>query len=363
MSDEFAAAVQSEEYKAWKDDKPAQEPVVEAKPEPAAPVVETRARNADGTFAPATEKPAERVEPLPFDGFDKLDPSVQAQFRRLTGERDDFKVRYTRQLGHTRQLARTASPANRPAGNELANARRDASALAPGAQRDAIQSQLDKWEAHKAAYPDEANAIDQRIAAFRDDLASGINPLAQEVQHLRSVVEELQGGYQSVQQERAERYKQESFETFGKLAGDNWRQIAGLEDENGKQIPTQIPGPNGQMVRNPDYKWHPEFVAWVDGHDPDIAQHYWQTLYNPSPRVSAQVVAEFNRERFGLEDAGTQDGKATADPVAARRAESLRDIQPGGARARTSAPATWAPTGDAYADAVRSEDYKKWREA
>lgn len=345
-NDPYVAAVTGEEYKAWKGEVVPETPVAEpSAPEPVQ--VDSRARNADGTFAPVEKTEVPAVKQL-FEGYEKLDPTVQREFNRLLGERDDFKTRYNRQLGHTRQLARQTGP-QKPASSEMVQARNDTSGMAPGTQRDAVQRQLDKWDAHKAQYPEDAAAIDQRVQALRDDIASGINPLAQELQQLRATVEKLNGGYESMETERAERARHEAHESVGQIAGDNWRHIAGFEDSEGRPI---------QGKR----QWHPEFVAWVQGHDPDIAAHYWESLEKPSAKVVGSVIAEFNRERFGLENAGAQDGHATPDPVSTRRAEALRDTNPGGSRARVSSPATYQPTGDAYADAIRS-GYAEWQKA
>lgn len=351
-NDEYSAALESDDYKAWKGEEvPA--PVVPEKEEEAK---SDRPRNPDGTFAKAeeaVEPKAEEAKPdEPFKGFNDLSPEAQAYFNRLKGEADDYKVRYTRQLGHTRQLARQTSASQKaPAGK---TAQQVVSGMPPGEQRQAAQKQLDKWEAHAKAYPDDAAAIEQLLTAFRDELVSGVHPLAQELNALKSELGEfadVRDALRAMQAERAERIAQESQAELTKVAGDNWRQIAGWEDEHGNPIP-------------PDKRdWHPEFRAWVEGHDPDMQEHLWQTLAHSSPKVAGRVFAEFNRERFGL-DAGAQEGQSTpADPVAARRAEALRDTQPGSARAKTSSTPTWTPSGDPYADALMSEAYREWQKA
>jgi hypothetical protein len=83
-----------------------------------APQGDTRLRNPDGTFAPrAGDAPTQEapVKAAPFDGFEKLDPAIQAQYNRLLGERDDFKLRYTRLNGEYRESrGNRTGPAERP---------------------------------------------------------------------------------------------------------------------------------------------------------------------------------------------------------------------------------------------------------
>lgn len=360
MSDEFANALQSDAYKEWKGetvDKPVETPTPDAAPATdAAPVDQAQARGPDGKFV--AKPPEQPQESEPFEGFSKLDASSQAHFRRLLGERDDYRLRYTRQIGEYKRVlkqqngsGRNAQPEYHPSsGNAQAgmqDARQQVSGLPAGQQRDALNRQLDKWDAHSKAYPEDAAAIQQFVEKFAHDMRSGIDPLAQEVQHLRAQFEELSDFTRGMQNERAERHAQEAQSVLDKEAGDNWRQIAGWEDEHGHPIPPE------------KRTWHPEFVAWVEGHDPDMQEYLWQTLNHPSPRVTAKVFAEFNHDRFGLEA-----GQATPTSQATqRRAEALRDIQPNTGSAKPNGTASFTPTGDAYADAVRSEAYAAWLKA
>jgi len=357
-------------YKAWKEaDEPSPSRPAEAvpAPEPAAgeptPTAQEAAgqpRNPDGTFAtkPAdgSQAPAPAPERLPFDGFDKLDPAVQNHFRRLQSEAADFKERYIRTNGQLHRY-RNGNPASLPArqtpapaqarADNLADARAATAAIPQGADRQAAQAQLDKWEQHVKAYPDDAAAIDQRIQAFRDDLARGIDPMQRELQSLRETVQELRSGYAAIESERAERRMHEAFDTIGEIAGDNWRQICGIEDEHGNRIPDD------------KRQWHPEFAAWVNGHDPDEASYLWDTLRHPSPRVVGGVIARFNREVFALDNPSTA-APSTPD-LATRRQEALRDTTPRTGGARTTGNAVWTPSGDPYADAIAGGGYDEWK--
>lgn len=345
-TDAYASALESDDYKAWKGEE-VEAPKADDPPKEEAPKEEAeQPRGEDGKFLPKENGGSPKPAAEPFEGFGSLDPAIQAQFNRVLSERDDYRTRYTRQLGHTRQLARSAHAApSGPVGDQLAAAQRHVSGMAPGAQRQAAQKQLDKWEAHLSQYPDDAAAIEQRLSALRDDLASGITPLVQEVQSLRSIVSELHNGFGAVQQERAERMAQEHQATLDTIA-DNWRQIAGWQDDEGRLVPPE------------QRQWHPEFVAWVDGHDPDVQEHIWATLNHASPRVAGSIFAQFNRDAFAASAPSTP-----ANPTASRRAEALRDTQPNSGRARTTGAATFTPSGDPYVDALHTDAYAAWRQA
>lgn len=366
--DEYVSAVQGDGYKAWKgetEEAKVSNPDLgktEATPAPQEAPQDGRARNPDGTFAPRTEtqQEAPQAPPEPFAGFNSLDPEIQAQFNRLKGERDDLKLRYHRVNG---QLSRTAKQRNAQQGHPAQQtspgttqagqaARAATENMVPGAAKDAATLQIAKWEAHARDYPQEAAAIHELLTAFATQIDQGFSPLQAELNALKAQVQgldELKQGYQSLQQERAERAAEEHQHELDAIAGDNWRQIAGWEDERGNPIP------------HDKRQWHPEFMAWLEGHDPDIQEHYLETLKHGSPKVAGSVIAAFNRDRFSL-DGGEQGGQATTPSVITRRAEAQRDVQPG-SRGGVAAPATWAPSGNDYVDAVRGDGYRKWREA
>lgn len=328
---------------------------------------EARARNPDGTFAPKPEgETAAPVAREPFDGFSKLTPEVQREFNRMLGERDDLKLRYTRLNGEYRRATRQngSGPPSQPAqqprsgapqvGQAATDARQNVGAMRPGQQRDAVQSQIDAWEQHARDYPDDAKAIEQRLGKLANDIANGLHgPLHQELQGLRSQLEEMRSGYDAMQAERAEAISHEHQQTLDQVAGDNWRQIAGWEDEHGNPIPSD------------KWQWHPEFAAWINGHDPDESSEMWERLGHKSPRVVGNLIAAFNRDRFQL-DSGAASGQGQATPAQPhnQRADNLRDVAPGarGTAKPTSTP-TWTPTGNEYVDAVRSPAYSEWLKA
>jgi hypothetical protein len=363
---EYEAALASDDYKLWKGEEAAPEPAAAEPAEPKSEPVQARQPDVGRVRDPetgkfvktdlATDDKADKgapADPEPFEGFSALPPAAQAQFRRLTGERDEFRTRYTRQLGHTRQLAQQVRPGREAPANTAAQARQAASGMAPGAQRQAVQRQIAAWEQHARDFPQDAAAIEQRLAKLGDDVAAGVmGPLQQQFARLQSEIAELRDGYGAIQQERTERISVEHQNELDKIAGDNWRQIAGWEDDQGRPIPRE------------KWDWHPEFKAWIEGHDPDVQDFLWEQLRHPS-KVSGLPIAAFNRDLFAL------DGNASASPtnghptpaasVTSRRADNLRDVAPGASRAAKASPtSTWQPTGDPYADNVRA-GYEEWK--
>lgn len=170
-----------------------------------------------------------------------------------------------------------------------------------------------------------------------------VGPLMQELQNLRQQIGEVRGSYEQIESERAEQRATESQHVLDEVAGDNWRQIAGWEDENGQ--PTQ-----GEP------QWHPEFSAWVNGHDPDVASEMWERLSHKSPRVVGQIIREFNREKFALDNGGAPT--PPADP----RAASLRDVAPSARGNAVAPPSGQSPRGGrSYADLASITDHAEWK--
>ena len=354
---------------------PTTEPDSTASADPRSPT--PRARDESGRFAradnpPASTAPAPSEPAEPFAGYNALSPQAREHFdrmaaeqRRLTGERDDFRLRLYRQQGEYRRLqqdprraqgqpgvqpgpGRTAQPG--PVGSE---ARRQAAALPPGAHRDAVVRQIDKWEAHAKAYPDDAAAIGQYVTAMADDLKAGLDPLLAvlpEVQNLRNEINELRGFADSVREERHAQFVEGAQRTLDEETGGLWRQAAGWEDADGNPVPPE------------KHAWHPEFLAWLGGHDPDIQSHYWECLSSASPRVAAIPYKAFAADVFGVNGPAAPNAPAPT-PGANRRRENLRDVAPG--RARTLAPSQGAGSGDGrpetdYSRAIR-EGHDEWK--
>jgi hypothetical protein len=232
-------------------------------------------------------------------------------------------------------------------GQAADQARQGAQNLSPQ-QRTQVERQIDAWQAHAQQYPDDAKAIEQRLGQLGDELtnrlANGIaGPLMQQIHALEQRLASVQGGYEAIESERAEMRAAESQRTLDEVAGDNWRQIAGWEDENGKPV-----------QGNPE--WHPEFQAWVNGHDPDVASEMWERLSHKSPRVVGQIIREFNREKFAL------DTGSAPTPPPNPRADNLRDVAPntrGTAAVPPPGPSNRGP--GTYQDLAQITDHAEWK--
>ena len=298
---------------------------------------EGRARNPDGTFAPkagdAAPEPAPKA--APFDGFDKLDPNIQREYTRLLGERDDFKLRYTRLNGEYRRVTRQQngsgreaqpgvtprSGANTQVGQAADQVRSGAQNLAPN-QRAQVERQIDAWKTHAQQYPDDAKAIEQRLGLLQDEIrqqvTTGITgPILQNFQQFDGRVSKLEATISAFEEERHSRHMEDVQRKIEEVGGDNFRQVFGMEDADGRPIPEFDDQGNRQ------WDWHPEFVAWIEGHDPDLAADLWrQVAESKSPTVIGNVVGAFNRDKFAMDNGGAPT------PQPNPRADNLRDVAP-----------------------------------
>lgn len=336
-----------EQYAAFvaQTDQPAQEAAPAAEPREPPATGQPRdesgrfAQRADGAPAPA------QAEPEPFDGFGALPPDAQDRIRAMLGtqeqlrrERDSFRNRFSRANNDLLQIRRQSPPANTGHGRQtqpatgtgqqaqpgIAQARADVATMAPGAEREAANRKLDAWEKHAQAYPEDAAAIEQRVAALREDLLAGIAPQLQELGTLRAQVNDLRSVADQFRAEQATAQAREHQSVLDELV-PGWRVVAGWQDANGNE------------TENP--QWHPAMGAWLDGHDPELKAFKLSQLANGSPRVAAAVIREF-MDDFDAVSGETGQTAAPANPAAQRRAEQLRDVAPGGgANGRPSTPA------------------------
>lgn len=332
QEDQFDAAVKAMEGTPPTETK---EAPVEAAPAPS----EDRPRDEQGRFAPRQEgsqaAPQEAKEP--FEGFSALPPEVQDQFRgilsradRAERERNSFRDRFSRanqlaeQLrrqqsasqGSGRQSPQPSQGSGRQAQPGIAQARAEVAAMPAGAERTAANQKLDAWEKHAREYPDDAAAIQQLVGALRDDLIAGIAPRLQELEQLREQLNGFRSLADEFQTERQQRRNQEAQSALDEI-DPRWRWAAGWVDDQGNDVPRE------------ERQWSGAMQAWLSGHDPEVQNFLMQQLGHSSPHVCGEVYRRF----FADLDAVTQ-GQQTqaANPVAARRAENLRDVVPSGGR-------------------------------
>lgn len=330
--DEFAATLEAL--------KPADKP--EAAPQEAPQTRQDEPpRDEAGRFAPREEgAPAQaQEESEPFEGFSSLDPALQERFRgmlsrqeQLLKERNSFRDRFARANGDLTLLRRSQSgapdprrstggaPQARPAQGSahqgqpgIAQARADVAAMPHGAERAEATRQLDAWEKHAQQYPEDAAAISQLVNGLRAEILGTVGPQLEELNTLRSQIGELRTVAEQFQHERQQARNQENQSVMDELA-PGWRVLAGWQDEQGNDVPREA------------RQWHPAMLAWLNGHDPEIRDFKLGQLSHGSPYVAAEVFRSFMADYEAV--AGQQ--QTNADPVAQRRAESLRDVVPTG---------------------------------
>lgn len=345
QEDQFDAAVKAMEGTK----EPAEAaPAPEATPQPSGDVP----RDEQGRFAPRADgqqgasQEAPQAEREPFDGFSSLDPSTQERIRRiydtnerLNRERNSLRDRFSRASQQLEQLSRRQGGAGTSSGQPspgrvgngqlaqpgIAQARAEVAAMPAGAERNAANQKLDAWEKHAREYPDDAAAIQQLVGALRDDLIAGIAPRLQELEQLREQLNGFRSLADELQTERQTRRNQEAQSTLDDLA-PGWRYFAGWEDAEGNEVP------RGER------QWSGEMQAWLDGHDPEVRAVKLQQLGHGSPHVAAEVFQQFLADYQAV----TQGQHTQApNPVAARRAENLRDVVPGGAGTGKPSTPAW----------------------
>lgn len=345
QEDQFDAAVKAMEGTK----EPAEAaPAPEATPQPASDVP----RDEQGRFAPRADgqqgasQEAPQAEREPFDGFSTLPPDAQDRIRAILGqqeqlrkERDSFRNRFSRANNDLLTLRRSqqrpntgtgqqphpASGTGREAQPGIAQARAEVAAMPAGAERNAANQKLDAWEKHAKEYPDDAAAIQQLVGALRDDLIAGIAPRLQELEQLREQLNGFRSLADELQTERQTRRNQEAQSTLDDLA-PGWRYFAGWEDAEGNEVP------RGER------QWSGEMQAWLEGHDPEVRAVKLQQLGHGSPHVAAEVFQQFLADYQAV----TQGQHTQApNPVAARRAQNLRDVVPGGAGTGKPSTPAW----------------------
>lgn len=266
-----------------------------AKPDGKASVTGDKARDEAGKFAP---------KPEPFEGFKDLDPKIQSQFKRLLGEKEQALNNFNSLQGQVPAMRR-----------EVQNLRNQLSKPQTVETKDKVQASLDKFEAFKARYPEDAEGVQQLVDTIRqevaDKLATQDPKLTDEVAQLRDKVSEYDRERQSqAAQREADRLSDEH---------PAWRQIAGWEDDDGNVVPDE-PGKR---------QWHPWFTAWKKGLPPSVQTAYDRLLAEASADSIGHVLSHFERDAQTVMDTSGQETPDVAEgDVAQRRAEQLRDISP-----------------------------------
>jgi len=248
----------------------------------------------------------------PFDGFSQLDSTIQERLRKLLGDKESEFSRIQREnatlRGRVDQLPKLQS--------ELQRLRRTAQQT-PSVQTDAaLQAELKQWDEHKNRFPDEAQAIEERILAIKRELEGRYSPLTEELGHLREQVDKY------AERESA----REAVENEKRLddMAPGWRRVAGWEDANGNPIANP-------MQRG----WAPEFDSWRNALPPRIREQYNSLIDDRDVDSIAAIINHFNRDYWIAmqSDMGTGNSAPRAvpqAPVANKRQAALNDVSPTG---------------------------------
>jgi len=354
-------------------------PAAPAEAQPSAPVAEAPpARTTEPVRDESTgqfrgSKPAE--PPPPFEGYDKLDPAAKKWVDSIRGDHDGLQRKYLRSQNQLRErearLRQAEGRNNRPTQPASAPQPRNTPAPATTAA-DATKA----WEAYKKQFPDDAQALEERIAASEAALGRKLTEVEQRLARIDEIEKSLQpiretaARFQSREQEEAKAEGRGYFDQ----AAPNWEYLAGWKDEHGNRVP-----PEEQVFA-------PDFQAWLDAieeHSPGVAEMYKGALEHHDPAIVAKVWQDFNRDYAEATGAphpmlqrqnnggGESRQRAPAtDPVQQRREAARNDVQPrpagspGGARPGP-APQTYSPRSaeeEAYAAAVSNPEAQKfWR--
>lgn len=279
----------------------------------------------DGKAAGASDKPRDEkgkfaTQPEPFDGFKDLKPEQQAAYKRLLGENEQIKNSHNALMNRVPAMQR-----------EVENLRKQLSKPQTAETQDKVQASLDKFEAFKARYPEDAEGVLQLVENIRqevqDKLAHQDPTLTDEVAQLKSKLSEYE----------RERTSQAAQREADRLSDEHpaWRQIAGWEDDDGNYVPDE-PGKR---------QWHPWFTAWKKGLPSSVQTAYDRLLAEASADSIGHVLSHFERDAQTVMDSSGQTQSDVAEPeddVSQRRADALRDTSPRPSRSG-SEPAAQTP--------------------
>ena len=286
------------------------------------------------------EQPAPQAgSPEPFEGFSALPEAVRQHWTKAEEQRKQYETDLAQARREVGALKGKVPVLER----ELATLRKPKPATAP-ASASAAPVSAEAWEAFKAAFPEDAKAIEQRQAAFAAEFSGKLSPIEQQLKD---------------QAERLERFEQQAWEAeteairehMSELVPD-WKLIAGVEDRDGNEIAA-----DQQEVA-------PEFRAWMEALPKAVASSYGAALNSRDPQEMAFVLNLFKRDYYLAlleeESASPQQSKP------APRTAALRDVMPSASgSALQSGYGQRATTHEerAFVEATTSDLMRQWREA
>lgn len=289
------------------------------------------ARDTGGNRDAAVAKPA----PEPFAGFNDLKPEMQAEFRRMQGERDYLKGQHASLIGRVPGLQREVETLRQQLARPQANV-----------TQANVAASLKKFEEYKARFPEDAEAIQELTDNLQSKLANSTNPLTDKVAQLEARVSEYDAKVRGdAAQREADRLSTEH---------PDWRRIAGWEDDQGNYIAD----PKARQ-------WHPWFTSWKSQLPAEIQADYDAKLSQPNSVLIGHVLSHFERDvKQHMAASGDSPPAAGATDVSQRRSDALRDISPrpsrSGSEPAASTPFSGQP-GDADRQAVLDQFYKDFK--
>lgn len=260
--------------------------------------------NATGFDAAETAQEPETQAPAPaaatdepFEGFSQLPESARTEFTKTWEKAQKFEQELAQQRRQYGALSGRV-----PALQRQLDEYKKRTAAAPSSAPEA-QTKAEAWEAYKAAFPDEAKAVEEYQARMTAELGGKLNPLEQ---RLKEHEEKLSRFEQMAQEAESEQIQEHLDEVV-----PDWRIIAGWETPDGK------PG---------NQEWHPEFQAWLESMPERKRGQYQELLGSRDPDDIASAIGDFKRDYY----LALLEEESAAPPQQASRTRlaATRDVMP-----------------------------------
>ena len=205
------------------------------------------------------------------------------------GEKEQLNNNYNSLMGQVPAMRR-----------EVQNLRNQLAKPQTAEQQTKVHASLDKFEAFKARYPEDAEGVPTTCRFHPARCHGKTRPPTPE---LTEKVAQLQDKVSEYERERQIAAAQREAD---RLAEDHpeWKVIAGWEDDNGNPVPTE------------KQTWHPWFTAWMSGLHPDVRANYDHLLKQPNAALLSHVFTHFKRDAQAQVDASGQQQADASDEAA-----------------------------------------------
>jgi len=261
-------------------------------------------RDDQGRFAAGEQQ--QEGEKEPFEGFSQLPEPAQAAYRQLMGERDTF----SRERDELRR--KHAEVANRVPYLQRELAKYQHAPQQKPAPTAKQAAELKKWEDLKQRFPEDAEAIDEKLNALRQEFGD-VGSLAKQLAELKEWKDTLQ-----TERENAEIYA--AHDALAERVPD-WKVLAGFEDADGNPIDPS------------EAVFHPEVAAWIDAQPGYLKKAYLEVLTQTRDTdAQAEIFERFKGDYLAaLEAEEAANGQPSTQPQGNRkRQDALADVSPTG---------------------------------